>query len=186
MAGVTDTQSLRFGQVSDVITHTMVRDLADDIAVQLDAADAARLVAQKRPVAWARRALTAQSLPVGLPAVITFDQELVDTHSMIDLATQPTRITCGATAGTGIYLVQVNLVAFMAAWGRGDLGVRKNGTTPQVQKAFISPLDLVGHHASMLINFAATTDYVEMTTYHESGGATNTSVAWMRVTKITN
>lgn len=184
MAGVTDTQSIRFGQVTDVITHTMIANEADDIAVQLDAADAARIVAEKRPIAWTRRAAVL-GIPVAAATAVPFDTEVWDTHAMIDIAGQPNRITIGATAGTGVYLVQVEAVGTYTGWTIGALILLRNGAV-HIEKTFPTIQSGDTMSLSMIINATATTDFYTVSIYHEGGGTTNMSRVDMRAFKLTN
>jgi hypothetical protein len=186
MAGITDTQSLRFGQVTDPISWTMQRDLADDIAAQLDAADTARTAALKRPTAMARRSASL-SIPVA-PTIttVTFDQEVAgDTYNMIDLATQATRITVSAAAGAGVYMAQAVLQGSYTSWTRGDLILSRTGVF-YGQRTWYSPQDLNVLSACWMVNMPSVGDYFTLGVYHEGGGSTGTVDISLRVFKISN
>lgn len=185
MAGVTDTQSLRFGEVEDVITHTMVRDLADDIALQLDAADVAQATALKKPIIWASR-FGGLSLPVS-PTItlVPWLSENQDTHAMLDIATQPTRFTASATSGTGVFMVNVQARLDTTGWTRGDMIFYKNGVFFG-QKSFLAPQNLNMLQATFMINLGTVGDYITVGLYHEGGGSTSVSsiVGWCH--KVSN
>lgn len=133
MAGTTDTQSLRFGQVTDVLSDTTVGNLADDIAVQLTAADTAATGtggALKRPLVWVRRA-SGQLYSVGVRAGIAFTTAIADTDAMTNLGTSPLRAAIvGAGHGAGLYMVHGQ--ARLSSSGTptaSHLSVWKNGAT---------------------------------------------------------
>jgi hypothetical protein len=184
MAGVTDTQSIRFGQVSDVVTHTMLANEADDIATQLDAADAARTVALHRPQAQAARN-AAQSIPNVTVTVITWDSEVIDTSAMIDLVGQPQRVTVGATAGVGVYHVSIDCSVDTTGWARGDVILNKNGTEI-VRKTSYQPQTNGSLGLEALVNMTATTDYFTVALFHDGGASTSTFDIEIRVQKISN
>lgn len=184
MAGVTDTQSIRFGQVSDVVTHTMVANEADDIAVQLDAADLARTHALKRPQAYVSRSASF-NLPVSTITVVTFDVINWDTHSMVNLATFPQRVTVGATAGTGIYHCYVRATPDTTSWTKGDVILQKNGAF-HMQKTAWQPVSFSTIAAEFFVNMALTTDYLSVAMYHEGGGTTAVSGVEFYVQKISD
>lgn len=180
MAGTTDTQSLRFGQVDDIITHTMIANLADDIAVQLNAADTARTKALTRPqVQIVRNA--ALALPASAFTAVPFDSEIIDTHAMVDLVGQPQRVTCGATAGIGTYHVMAEANVDTTGWTRGDIVINKNGSFYD-QRTFWGPLSLL--NMETFVYFGAITDYVSISIYHEAGGTTNTNTVYLYVQKV--
>lgn len=184
MGTTTPTQSLRYAYVTDVISHTASKDLADDVAAQLDAADVARTAALKRPIAKARRT-AAQSIVDSSFVTVTFDTEVWDTHAMIDIAGQPTRITCGATAGIGIYLVRarVNTIAG-TGFTRSDIGILKNGVVKHQNEQWGAVTDemyCAGHVA-----LGATTDFLTMTIRHIGGGTINASFIELTAQKIAN
>lgn len=183
MAGVTDTQSIRFGQVTDVITHTMLANEADDIAVQLDAADVARTTALKRPVAWTRRNATL-ALPVTTQTLVQFDTEVYDTASMVDIAGLPFRVVVGATAGAGVYLAQAEFNGDYTGWTTAILAIQRSGTD-LVQKRFHHPQSGSGLSMQMFINMALS-DYLTATIWHEGGGTTNVNSVQLRAAKISN
>jgi hypothetical protein len=182
MAGVTDTQSLRFGQVSDVIDHTTVKNLADDIASRLDTQDLARTKALTRPEVYVQRN-AALSVPVSTITVVPWDSEQIDTHAMVDLVGQPTRVTCGATAGTGIYLVGFYVSIDTTGWTRGDLLISINGIQ-YARRTWWGPVSGVGMWLDTQVYLSATTDFITGSILHEGGGSTSTFQATMRVQKV--
>lgn len=169
MAGTTDTQSLRFGQVTDVISHTMQANLADDIAVQLDAADVARAATLKGPVAGASRG--SMNLPVGVAQLVTFTSEMFDTHGMIDIATQPTRLTVPSSAVAGIFEVHFEALWDTTGWTRGDIYFYKNGGFYS-QRTWYAPQSLGTVRFTSQVWLGASGDYLQVYVSHEGGGTT--------------
>lgn len=184
MGGTTDTQSIRFGYVTDVLDFNMMKNEADDIAVQLDAADVARTTALKRPVAWARRAAVL-AIPVASTTSVQFDTEVFDTHGMINIAGLPFRIVVGATAGPGVYLVQADVQGDMTGWTRADVEVQLNAGT-LFTRSYAAPQTGSPLTMSMLVNLALITDYLTMSVRHEGGGTTNMTLIDLRAVKISN
>lgn len=170
MSGTTDTQSLRYGTVNDVISHLTVANLADDIAAQLDAADTARTHALKRPTVGLL-ATSTFSLPVSTVTVVTFNSLQWDSHSMVNLGTFPQRITLNASAGTGLYHVYVSATCDTTGWTKGDVIVQKNGSTYD-QKTFWGPVSNVGLDMETFVQMDVVTDYFTFALYHEGGGST--------------
>src|ERR1041384_3925766 len=128
MAGTTDTQSIRFGQDTDVIDHTTLKNLADDVAAQLNAADTARTAALTRPAVFVRR-ISALALPAAASTVVPFDDLVYDTHGLCNLGTQPTRVTVSASSGAGVYMVHAVPISWdKTGWTRADVVVSKNST----------------------------------------------------------
>lgn len=182
MSGTTDTQSLRYGTVDDVITHLMVANLADDIATQLNAADIARTAALKRPQVKIERN-AAMTIAVTTVTTISFDTETIDTHNMVDLAGQPQRVTCNAAAGLGIYHVRANANVDTTGWTRGDIFINKNGSTLDA-RTFWGPVSFAGMELETFVNFASLTDYVSLSLYHEGGGSTGINFIQLYVQKV--
>jgi hypothetical protein len=180
MPGVTATQSLRYGYVTDPVSYTMQRDLADDIAAQLDAADVLRTAAMKKPVVFASRN-TALTLPNLTLTTVPFTSSQYNTHGMVDIATQPTRITVTAAAGAGQYLVETHIQWTYAGWTRGDITILRNGVF-YAQKTWVSPQDQDVLQFTTMVDMPNIGDYLSMQVYHEGGG---TSGDWfhMRVSK---
>lgn len=183
MAGVTETQSLRYGHVTDVISHTMMRDLADDIAVQLDAADAARAVALKRPQARSHRNATA-SLAAATPTAQVFDTLVWDTHGMINIGAQPTRITVVTAAGVGSYHVTGWAQCDTTSWTRADLSIAKNGTAIRARTWF-QPVILDVLSVEAIVDMNTVGDYFTLILSHEGGGSTTIYEVDLSVQKIT-
>lgn len=181
MAGTTDTQSLRFGQVTDVMTHTMLANLADDIAAQLDLADAAQASVLKRPVVFVRR-LASQPTVAGVQAPITFDDLPTDTHAMVDLATQPTRITVNASAGAGMYMfhAKVSAQTGVGTWTAGHLSLYKNAVQISQRTAYAQRNDIT-ITAQVLMNV---TDFMQVRYQHDGTGTPNITFAECWVHKL--
>lgn len=182
MAGVTDTQSIRFGQVTDIITHTMQANLADDVAAQLDAADAASLLALKRPAVYVTR--ISQAFTAGVTASVSFDTIQYDTTgTQVNLGTFPTRVTVGATAGAGIYMVHgVATYSTTGSPTATNLSVLKNGTTLMGQRMIwggVGALDL-----TLLVYAANTTDYFELQYLYIGSGTPTVTFGQFWVHKI--
>lgn len=171
MPGLTDTQSLRFGVEADPISYTMQRDLADDIAAQLDAADVLRTAVLKLPVVSLRRN-AALAIPVTTATPIPWDVEVEDSHNMVDLATQPTRVTAVAAAGTGLYMLDVFLQCDMTSWTRADIMLQRNGTFYS-QKSYYNPQNFDWLSATWMIDLDTVGHYFTVGLYHEGGGTTN-------------
>lgn len=182
MAGTTDTQSLRFGQVSDVIDFTMIKNLADDVAAQLDAADLARTAALKRPAASISRGATF-TLPVSTITTVTFDTLNWDTHSMVNLGTQPQRYTVGATAGPGSYYVALYVFTDTAAWTKGDLLINKNGSL-YAQRTWWQPQVLDYLFIDTILPLDVVTDFLTFSLYHEGGASTTVFAVDSYVQKV--
>lgn len=179
MSGTTPTQSIRYGEVTDVLTHTVLANLADDVAAQVDAADIARTAALKTAYANVDRNASL-AIPVSTVTTITWDSLVTDTHSMINLGTVPTRMTVSASGGAGLYQVAVQASIDGTGWSRGDISLRKNGTQ------FVSR-DFYGPQSSMQIETIvslAVGDYIECHVYHEGGGTTNLFGADGRIQKV--
>lgn len=181
MAGVTDTQSIRFGQDTDVIDHTLLKNLADDVAVQLDAADVARTAALKRPAVFLQR-LAVLALPAAASTVVPYDTLNYDTHGMVNLGGQPTRVTVSASSGAGIYMVHAVPISWdKTGWTRADVIVSKNGT-PYMQRTLWGPQSTMAVQGMVFLGTVG--DYIETLIYHESGGTTNLSVMNLYVWKV--
>ena len=184
MAGITDTQSIRYGHVTDVISHTMLRNEADDIAAQLDAADVAATAALKLPAAIVRRGATL-AVPVSSLTAVPFDDEQQDTHAMVDLATQPTRITAGATAGAGLYMVAWQVQWDTTGWMRGDVVVNKNGAY-YARQTLYTPQSFDVFSGCLEIHLGTVGDYVSFSVFHEGGGTTNLFEMYAWAWKVAN
>lgn len=185
MPNVTDTQSLRYGYVSDPMDWTMLRNLADDIAAQLDLADVARTKALKRPQAQAQRN-AALALAVNAATVVPFDTEVWDTHAMVDIAGQPTRITAGATAGAGLYLFLVRAICDTTGWTKAEISLNKNGVS-MAQRTYHTPQGFSPLYFSQVVYLGTVGDFVTLSVFHEGGAATtNTSEVNLQAWKISD
>jgi hypothetical protein len=183
MAGTTDTQGLRFGEITDPISHTTLASLADDIATQLDQADAAATAALKRPVVFVRR-VTGQSITANAQAVVTFDNLVYDTHGMVNLGSQPTRVTAVSAAGLGVYTFQARVSAQFSSgtWTAGHISVWKNGTTNLGQRMQWAPRsDMSITCRAFLANVG---DYVDLRFEHDGSGTLNITLAEFWVSKV--
>jgi hypothetical protein len=184
MPGVTDTQSIRFGLVTDPIDWTMVRNEADDIATQLDAADVAKLAALTRPIVKVRR-VAAQALPVGVATAISWDSTVQDTHGMSGVGTgTPTRVTVSAAAGAGHYMVAAAATLNSASWTRGDMQLFKNGGLIRARELWFPPGGSLG--LSAIVWLGAVADFLDLRIYHEGGGSDNTVFVQLTAYKLCN
>lgn len=182
MGGTTDTQSLRYGTVDDVISYLMQANLADDIATQLNAADTARTAGLHRPqVNITRNA--ALAIPVSTTTAVPYDTLNQDTHGMVNLGTQPTRVTCNASAGTGIYHVRFDASVDTTGWTKADLTVYKNGAFYD-GRTFWGPQTFAPMEFETFVYLNLTTDFITTNIYHDGGGSTNTNQVFLYVQKI--
>lgn len=181
MASTTPTQSLRFAEVPDILSHTVLANLADDVATQLDAADLARTHALKTPYANVDRNAVL-NVPVTTVTTIPWDSINTDTHSMVNLGLQPTRITVGATAGAGLYHVVVTVQVDTTGWTRGDISLRKNNVQ-FVSRDLYQPVNQMAIETEVSM---ALTDYIECHVYHEGGGTTTLFSANIRMQKVSD
>lgn len=180
MAGTTDTQSIRYGQDTDVIDHTVLKNLADDVAVQLDAADVARTAALQRASVFVRR-LAVLALPAAASTVVPWDSISYDTHGMVNLGA-PTRVTVTASSGAGVYMVHATPISWVdTAWTRADVLVSKNGTA-YMQRTLWGPQDTLAVQGMVFLGTVG--DYIEVSIYHESGGTTNLNFMNLYVWKV--
>lgn len=184
MPGITDTQSIRFGQVTDPLDWTMLRNEADDIATQLDAADTAKTAALTRPAARVRR-LAQVALPVNTTTTIAFDSEDFDTHGIADVGgANPSRITAVSAAGTGHYMFSASLTANSASWTLGRLGLFKNGALARERALWFPPGGSLGVQG--IIYLGVIGDFVDLRVYHEGGGSDLTIFVGLSVFKLCN
>lgn len=182
MAGTTDTQSIRFGQVTDIITHTMQANMADDIAAQLNAADAAALVALERPVAHVRR-ITSQGYTAGVRAAVSFDNEVYDTAGMFTVGVNPTRITAVSGAGTGNYMLFGTVTLSTTGTSTaGHLSIWKNGVTLLGQRTVWGQLQK--NSITLQAYAGAVGDYFEMHFEYAGSGTPSLTFAELFVRKV--
>jgi hypothetical protein len=181
MAGTTPTQSIRYGELPDVLSHTVLANLADDVATQLDAADLARTHALKTPYANVDRNAI-DTVPVSTVKTITWDSLVTDTHGMVNLGLQPTRLTCSASSGAGLYHVVVNATVDTTAWTRGNIAFRKN-TVMFVSRDFYQPVNQLSFETVVAL---AVTDFIECHVFHEGGGTTSLFGANIRIQKVSD
>lgn len=184
MPGITETQAIRYGLVTDPLDWTMMRNEADDIAVQLDAADVAKNLALGRPLVQARRS-AALALADGSTVLVPLDQEIYDTHNMIDVAgANPSRVTVNAASGTGHYMVAAYASATTTGWTRGDIQLFKNGVYNRGRSLWFQPggpMNLTG-----IVYLGTVGDFIDIRLSHTGGGTTNTSLVQFYVFKLCN
>lgn len=184
MGGITDTQSIRFGYVTDPIDWTMLRNEADDIAAQLDLADVQAAAALRSPAAIARRSASL-AVAVSTLVAIPFDTEVEDTHGMIDIAGQPQRLTVSSSSGAGLYTVQLMTQSDTTGWTRGDLVVNKNGSF-YCRKTWRAPQSFGWMALTASMHLGTVGDFVSFQIFHEGGGTTNTISVEASIFKIAN
>lgn len=182
MGSTTPGVALRYAYDGDVITHATVANLADDIASKLDLADTARSSALKRPVWYGRRVLTPLNVPVTTVTVVPMDQEIIDTHNMIDVAgANPSRITVNSTSGAGVYELSLMARVTTTSWSKGEWIIRKNGATIMQQTIYLPRS--VSHAVSVQVPMIVG-DYLEGALYHEGGGTTTSQNIELRGHKV--
>lgn len=184
MGGITDTQSLRFGYVGEPIDWSLVYNLADDIATQLDLADTAATAALQVPAAIVRRGTTL-ALAAGVAVSVPFTSEQQDTHGMVDIAGQPNRLTVSAASGPGLYAVTFVTQCDTTGWTRGDIIVNLNGAQYS-RKAFFAPQPFGSMQVTMHMHLGTVGDFVTFQMYHETGGTTNMIEAYAYIFKLAN
>lgn len=118
-----------------------------------------------------------QSITNSTWSALTFTAaDLVDTQSMHDTVTNPSRITI-PTGWGGIYILEVAVYWGPSATGQRALGFRKNGSgaQPNLPGYIEQPSGGAGGFAQTLLSKAklAAGDYVEAFVYQSSGGALN-------------
>lgn len=181
MPGVTDTQSIRYGLVTDPLSHTTQAYLAEDIAAQLDAADAAGAVALKRPAVFVRRTI-GQLYSVGVKAGIAFQSLIYDTHGMTLLGTQPLRAAIvGASSGIGNYEFKgTATLSSTGACTAGHLSFWKNGTVPLGQRTMFAQQSTIALTVPAYLGTIG--DYVEMHYQYDGAGTPTITFAecWVR------
>jgi hypothetical protein len=183
VTGTTDTQSIRYGHAADPMNWTMLRDEADDIATQLDAADAAGSGALKRPVVRVSRTI-AQLFSTGVKAGIAFQTLIYDTNGMTLLGTQPLRAAIvGANSGIGTYMLQG--IATLSTTGvatAGHLSFWKNGVTFLGQRTMSSQVNDISLTVQAYLGTIG--DYVEMHYQYDGTGTPNITSAQCWVRKV--
>lgn len=122
------------------------------------------------------------SLTSGAGAFLTFDTEVSDTASMIDLGSQPTRITIPAD---GEY--DLNVWGYFASNSTGVriAGIYLGGVAliaNEIQNAavgFIHPFNVTIHNVSL-----DTGNYLQVSAYQNSGGALNLTTCVFNVRRV--
>lgn len=184
MPGVTTTQSLRFGYVTDPVDWTMQRNLADDIAVQLDAADVAKAAALGRPAVEVRRN-AALALADGSTVLVPMDNEIYDTHNMVDTAgANPSRVTVNASSGTGHYYASGIFTANTTSWSRGEIQLCRNGVIQRSRSLWFPPGGQI--NVAGIVYLGTVGDYLDLRVNHTGGGTTNATFVLFYVFKLCN
>ena len=184
MPGVTSTQNLRFGYVTDPQDWTMQRNLADDMARELDAADVAKAAALGRPAVHVRRNATL-ALGDGATVLVPMDSEIYDTHGMVDVAgANPSRVTVTASSGTGHYFASGIVTANTTGWTRGDIQLSRNGTIQRSRTLWFQPGGSI--NVSGIVYLGTVGDYLDLRVFHTGGGSTNATFVQFYVFKLCN
>lgn len=184
MPGITSTQNIRYGVVSDQQDWTMLRNEADDIARELDAADVAKAAALGRPVVHARRNATL-ALADGSVVLVPLDSEIYDSHNMVDVAgANPSRVTINASSGTGHYFVSAIATAVTTSWTRGDCQIYRNGGLYRSRSLWFPPGGSI--NVSGIAYMGTVGDYLDARIYHQGGGTTNLTFLQLYVFKLCN
>jgi hypothetical protein len=166
MGNTTNSQGLRYPYVDEGINSTNIQNLATDCATALDAQDVKRTLIIKRPVAAVFRSAN-QSIPVNTDTTIIWDTVSFDPNSMVNLGTQPTRITIPSTA-TGLWRVSISGALFGTAWTRTIWSVMVTGVV-KGQKSFWQS-DNSWSVFSTMVNVPNAGDYLEARIRHVGGG----------------
>lgn len=122
---------------------------------------------------------TTQSIPDSTTTVLSFNSEDLDVGTMHDLVTNNSRVTVPAS-GDGLYLA-IASVSYAAPVGNVmfQVSIKKNGTTELERLGIEQPATgglLPRFTISTLVALVAT-DYLEVTTFQNSGGAVNAGFA---------
>lgn len=124
------------------------------------------------PVCFAYRSTT-QSIGTGAFASLSLDSELIDTDTMHDTVTNPSRVTA-TTAGTYVIVAGVSF-AFNAT-GQRAIRVSKNGLSGGLVEDARQAITTGSANTSCttsVIASLAVGDYLEAFVYQDSGGALN-------------
>ena len=119
---------------------------------------------------------TNQAIATGATgAAITFnDADVYDTQSQHDVATNTSRITCGATANQGLYHFTATGVWATHATAIRTIALKLNGTTELYKIS--APLNMQWFWTiSGYYRFTANTDYMEVWATHDAGANLNIS-----------
>jgi hypothetical protein len=179
MPGTTDVQLLRYGYDTDVLTHTMQANFADDVATKLTALDAQRTKALKRPSVYVQN--NSMNIPITTVTTASFNFEGWDTHGLWNIGT-PTRLVIPTSAEAGLYWVQARVSSTFGGtpWTQGEITIRKNGGNTLRTKYIGNPYRM---NVEGIVWLGAAADYVDMAVYHEGGGSSSCDVS-LRAQKI--
>lgn len=166
MGGTTNSQALRFPYVDEGIAASNIANLAADIATKLDVQDATRTAVIARPVVSVSRNAS-QAIAVNTDVTIIWDVVSVDTAGLVNLGTQPTRITVPASA-TGLWRVSLSGALVGPSWTRTTFTYLVSGAA-RAAKTFWGT-DFGWTTFSTMINVSAANDFIEVRIRHAGGG----------------
>lgn len=166
MGGTTNSQALRFPYVDEVIASTHIQNFATDCASKLDVQDANRLLVVHKPLAAVTR-FAAQNIAVNTDTTIIWDGVGADPAGMVNLGTQPTRITVPA-AYTGLWRVQTDIFTSGPSWTRTQVSILVTGVV-RAAKTY-KGLNFSFAMLTALVNVPNANDYIEMRVRHAGGG----------------
>jgi len=118
---------------------------------------------------------SSQSIVTATPTAVIWDTEDVDVGGLVDIGSQPTRITI---VNAGFYLASTHI-----PWGSGSGGYRQISIRPNgsgiIARAFITtPLSGSADQQSVAyLGALAATDYLEVIVTHTQGANINVSTA---------
>lgn len=171
MGGTTNSQALRFPYVDEVINSTNVQNLATDIASKLDVQDVSRSLITAKPIAVVSRSAN-QAFVVNTDTTIIWDTINLDTAGLVNLGTQPTRITVPSTY-TGLWEVTYSLFDIANGWTRTAISVMVTGVVRQTRTYYQSAYAFGSH--TVLVNVPTANDYIEIRLRHAGGGTDSNS-----------
>lgn len=166
MGGTTNSQGLRYPYVDEGVNNSNIGNLAADLATALDARDVQRALVVKRPIASVFRSAN-QSIAVNTDTTLIWDTVEVDPSGLVNLGTQPTRITVPSTA-TGLWHVSFSGLIAGTSWTKTVLSIMVTGTV-RAAKSFWSS-DNTWPMFSAYVNVPSAGDYIEMRIRHAGGG----------------
>ena len=165
MGGTTNSQALRFPFVDEVISDTAIKNLATDCATKLDAQDVTRAAVLKRPMATVTRNAV-QNIAVNTDTTLIWDTIGFDPNSMVNLGTQPTRITVPSTA-TGLWHVEIHGNT-NNTWSRTTLSFMVTGVVKAVKTFYFN--DFLWYNFATMLVVPNANDYIECRVRHSGGG----------------
>lgn len=160
----------------DVVTDTAgATDSDESLATTAFVQAATGSASANRPVGRMART-SAQAIAHGTWTAISFQSELTDTGSMVNIASTPTRWTCD-TPGTHVFVGSVDWAGDSSTSGRTARLVHKNsaGAVQAYYAAGRNPdsFSRAAHDVAQIITLAAG-DYVELEVLQTSGASRNT------------